>query len=134
MDQSGPILNNSALIADSSTNDFGELILNCHSSRREERAGRWISPRGEDITYNHGDDFRIEQQSGMYPSYITLQLITGEELAFGDQGVYTCLVPDENGEEQALHVGIYRSDYEGKIGRGNFGNRVTSERWTSESC
>ena len=104
-----PISNNSALIANEN-NDIGTIT--CHSSTREEDVGRWISLEGNNITSNLSS-LLVEQFHGPFPSYVSLQLNNGTSLGVDDQGVYTCLIPDENGEERALHVGIYRNDYDG---------------------
>ena len=49
-----------------------------------------------------------------YYSYSTLQLTHGSSLSSSDQGVYSCIVPDENGEEQTLHIGVYSYGHSGE--------------------
>lgn len=43
------------------------------------------------------------------PGYISLRLQSS-----GDQGVYSCAIPDENGVQQFLHVGIYYGAFNSK--------------------
>ena len=38
---------------------------------------------------------------------VVVMVSTGAEFTSEDQGVYSCLIPDENGEEQVLHFGLY---------------------------
>ena len=51
---------------------------------------------------------------GNYPSYVGLQLRAGWSLSTSNEGVYTCLIPDENGIQQTLHIGIYHYGYYGE--------------------
>ena len=108
-----PLFNNSALVADSG----GQIdIINCHSSSFSRDVGQWISPAGRDITENHEDKFFIVFNNGpYYPSYNTFQLQDPQTTPFSpaDQGVYSCIVPDNNGVMQVLHIGIYPSGYQG---------------------
>ena len=106
-----PISNNSALRADESQ-QIGEIY--CHSASRESDIGQWFTPAGEDITFDFTDKFRVQRfGDGSFPSFVTLELNEGTSLLPEDQGVYTCVIPDENGIPQTLHVGLYRSDYTG---------------------
>ena len=105
-----PISNNSALRADESQ-QIGKIY--CHSASRESDIGQWFSPAGEDITFDFTDKFRVRFGEGSFSSYVTLELNEGTSLLPEDQGVYTCVISDENGIPQTLHVGLYRSDYNG---------------------
>ena len=108
---SQPISNNSALIADSA----GQIgTIYCHSASKQSRIGRWISPAGSDITFTSTDAFDIGLHSGSFIySYTTLALSNGFSLSGADQGVYSCLIPDENGIQNTLHIGIYHHGYAG---------------------
>ena len=53
--------------------------------------------------------FSTEQSERSGYAYLGLPL---EDLS--DEGVYSCVVPDENGKEQSLYVGIYNSDNDRK--------------------
>ena len=110
---SEPVSNNTALFADSA-GQIGTIF--CHSASQQPNIGRWISQAGNDITFTSLDAFQVDFQSGSFPSYTTLQLHQGSALTeSADQGVYSCLIPDENGTERTLHIGLYPSNYSGKL-------------------
>ena len=62
-----------------------------------------------------GSFLTVVRGGGNFPSYVGLQLRANQSLTMFDEGVYTCIIPDENGDEQALHVGIYRHGYYGML-------------------
>ena len=106
-----PISNNSALIADSA----GQIgTIYCHSASEQSHIGRWISPAGNDITFTSTDAFDVGLHSGSFHSYTTLALSNGFSLLGADQGVYSCQIPDQNGIQNTLHIGIYPHGYAGK--------------------
>ena len=107
---SQPISNNSALIADSA----GQIgTIYCHSASEQPHIGRWISPAGNDITFTSMDVFDVGLQSGSFHSYTTLTT-NSFSLSDADQGVYSCQIPDENGIQNTLHIGIFPHGYAGK--------------------
>ena len=77
--------------------------------------GRWIAPTGQNITYSDVDPFDIIVGGANDPGYLEIRLDAGRSLRFTDQGVYTCLIPDESGASVALHVGIYLPAYTSKF-------------------
>ena len=107
-----PISNNSAFVADSA-NQIGTLY--CHSASRESGIGQWISPSENNITSTLTDSFEVARFSETQPSYTTLQLTQGSSLSTAHQGIYSCVIPDETGAEQILHIGIYPSGYTGML-------------------
>ena len=107
---SQPISNDSALIADSA----GQIgTIYCHSASEQFHIGRWISSAGNDITFTSTDAFDVGLHSGSFPSYTTLAISNGFSLSVADQGVYSCQIPDENGIQNTLHIGLYPHGYEG---------------------
>ena len=101
---------NTALIANSS-HQIG--AISCHSASRERHIGRWIAPSGEDITFSSTDIFSVDLRSGDFPSYASLSLLPGEEFSASEDGVYSCVMPDENGVEHTIHIGLYHTGYSG---------------------
>ena len=90
--------------------------IHCHSSSFNADVGRWISPAGVDFTENRMDNFTVRFNNGpYYPSYSSLELLIPSTSSFSpaDQGVYSCMVPDNNGVMQVLHIGIYPHGYQG---------------------
>lgn len=51
---------------------------------------------------------------GHFPAYVGLQLRANRSLSLFDEGIYTCIIPDENGVQRTLHTGIYRHGFLGK--------------------
>ena len=106
---STPLTNNTLIIAD----NFGHIAsLQCISGSKLPNIGQWISPDGLDITYSSSDPFDVTAGDSSDPGFIQISVVSG--LTFSDLGVYTCQIPDENGNVMSLHVGIYLPAYIGK--------------------
>ena len=108
---SGSIEKNSILLA-SNTGRFGKLF--CLSGSLQPQVGAWRAPDGLDITNSTTDYFDVNHGGDDYPGSISLEVEIGHSLQSNDQGIYTCIIPDENGEQQYLHVGIYRYGFDGE--------------------
>ena len=105
----GLIQNNSAIIANS---DTGRIEgLQCVSGSTTPRVGSWIAPNGENINARADDVFNVTLGGEEDPGYMRVELVAGKNLTAMDEGVYTCVIPDENEEEQYLHVGIFLSGF-----------------------
>ena len=105
------LYNTSALRA-SADGDIGTIY--CHSSSYNSNVGQWISPQGLDITRNHVDPFSIQFNNGPgYHSYNTFKLLNPSLQPFTStyNGVYSCVVPDDQGTMLTLHIGIYSNQY-----------------------
>ena len=79
--------------------------LNCISASRSADIGQFIAPNGNDIT----NDSSVTIGDGSDPGHVSIQLQSG-----GEEGVYSCVIPDENDVEQYLHVGIYYGAFNSK--------------------
>ncbi len=109
---SEPLPTNAAFTADSS----GQISsIACHSAARGTILSQWVGPSGTDITFDLTDEFAIEFHTGSYPSYSSFKLNDGESFASDNQGVYSCIVADENGLEHMLNIGVYPNDYSSKL-------------------
>lgn len=75
--------------------------LQCISASRSANVGQWISPNGNDITNN---SLITSVGNITDPGFISLEL---QSITINNQGVYTCVIPDENGVQQYLYIGIY---------------------------
>ena len=105
------LYNTSALQA-SSEGDIGTIY--CHSSSSNTNVGHWISPQGIDITNNLLDPFAIRFYSGSdILSYNTFKLFdySMQPMTSEYDGLYSCIVPDDQGIMQTLHIGIYSYQY-----------------------
>ncbi len=106
-----PVPNNTALVADVN-NQIGTIF--CSSGSRVTNIGHWLAPNQTEITESSSGSFTAIRGGGNFPSYIALQLKSGSSIAEEDQGVYTCIIQDEDGVQQILYVGIYRYSYYGE--------------------
>ena len=107
-----PVGNNSAIIANSN-NDIGTLY--CSSGARSSSIGQWFAPDGSEISTSGTGSFIAVHGVGNLPSYVSLQLIAGRNLAASDEGVYTCIIPDENSVQQILYYGLYQNGFRGEF-------------------
>lgn len=103
-DNSGPLPNNSIIVTD----NFGQMPrLQCISGSNSPNVGQWIAPSGQDVTYSTSDSFDVMLGSVNDPGFMDITLHSGQFITFSDQGIYTCLIPDETGTIRSLLVGIY---------------------------
>ena len=106
------LLYNTSALQASADGDFG--IIHCHSTSTDSNIGRWISPLGLDITTNLTDPFSVQFYSGLgYLSYNTFKLLSPFTHPFNAtyEGIYSCVVPDDQDIMQTLHIGIYSDQY-----------------------
>ena len=104
----GLLENNTLVIAntDQTVSDF-----HCSSGSTTPNVGRWIAPNGNDFTSSTIDPFTVIQGDEQDPGSLIIQQANGYIITNSFQGVYTCILPDENGVQTYLHVGIYRSGF-----------------------
>ena len=81
--------------------------LQCISGSTSPNVGQWIAPSGQDVTYSTSDPFDVELGGVNDPGYVDIALHSGQFITFSDQGIYSCLIPDETGVTRSLLVGIY---------------------------
>ena len=101
--------NNSVLLTD--RNDQTGTIY-CSSGSRAANIGQWLAPNGAPITQGSGA-LTVVRGGGSYPAYAGLQLRANQSLLQSHEGVYTCVIPDEDGVQQTLHIGIHRYGFYG---------------------
>ena len=72
--------------------------------------GQWIAPHGNNITESDDnmDKFDVTVGGLDDPGFTSIEPKHGASLAAEDEGVYTCIIPDHNGDLQHLFVGLYR--------------------------
>lgn len=105
-----PVSNNSVLLTD---RNYQTGTVYCSSGSRAANIGQWLAPNGVAITQSSGA-LTVVRGGGSYPAYVGLQLRANQTLLQSHEGVYTCVIPDEDGVQQTLHVGIYRYGFYGK--------------------
>ena len=95
--------------ADDENNDGIYDALWCQSANNSSDIGVWFYPNGTQVTLHSGS-------LGIGPSPIFSKRFTGQIALgrnyglLGYEGLYTCIISDENGVNQTLVVGAYR-DY-----------------------
>ena len=103
------LLENNTLVtadADQTIND-----LHCSSGSTMANAGHWIAPNGDDLTNSTVDPFTVIQGNEHDPGSLVIQQAGGHIITNSFQGVYTCILPDESGTQNYIHVGIYRNGF-----------------------
>ena len=78
--------------------------------------GNWIAPNGQDITTSGIDPFDVTVGGDSNSGYLSILQASGHFLTVTFQGMYTCILPDENGVENQLNVGIYPHGFNGETG------------------
>ena len=101
----GRLAANNSLIRSGNIRGFGALL--CLSGSRMADVGRWITPQGQDSTYNMTDIFDVSVGGMDNPGNINISLEAGRSIGSSHQGVYACIIPDEGGVEHTLYIGIY---------------------------
>ena len=104
LDGTGVIQNNS-IVQTTSSNSIGQL--QCLSASKSANVGQLLAPDGSDIT---NDSSIVTIGSITDPGFVSLEL---QSFLPNNQGVYTCIIPDENGIQQYLHTGIYSGRFNG---------------------
>lgn len=105
---SGLLENNTVIIAD--PNGIVD-DLHCSSDSKVANTGQWISPNGVDVTNNTVLPFEVTVGNEQDPGSLLIHQRNGHILTRSFQGVYTCLVPDADGVQQYLSVGIYQNGF-----------------------
>lgn len=103
----GQVPNNTILETDSN----GRIpSLYCLSGSNISIAGEWFSPDGRNLVTIPNDPFNVIFGSGDDPGALLIETpLSNPPITSNDEGVYTCIMPDEyNVEDQYLYIGIYR--------------------------
>ena len=106
------ILNNSIL----ETTSEGRIPqLLCLSGSSGSAVGQWIGPDGTVLTTTQSDPFDVIFGDNNNPGQMIVETpITNPSIVATHEGVYTCMIPNENDEIEYLRVGIYLSGSSGE--------------------
>ena len=87
------------------TND----ALWCQSANNGSNIGLWYYPNGTQVPLFDGNfGFNNGAPSPIFSKRSTGQIALARNLGIGGyEGLYTCIIPDENGVNQTLVVGAY---------------------------
>ena len=105
-----PLPSNSAFFA-SAGGQLGRLT--CHSANTMHSIGRWFDSNGQDISFNPGDIqlFNVDYATRTLHSYTSLEVRSGHNFTADNEGIYSCVIPDEEGDSVTLNVGLYSNSY-----------------------
>ena len=103
----GNILNNSIL----EPNSGGRISqLQCLSGSNMSTVGDWVSPEGRNLATVQNDPFDIIFGDSNNPGQLLIETpANNRPITSNHEGVYTCVIPDENGQSEYLHIGLYLS-------------------------
>ena len=101
-------MNNTALLADEN-GQFGTLY--CTSGLKSAAIGQWVMPNGEKVA-EYGS-FKVVHGGRDSYGFAGLQLNPNYTINPGDQGMFKCAIPDENGQVTELFIGLYPHGYKG---------------------
>ena len=101
----GNVLNNSIL----DINSGGRIPqLLCLSGSNMSVVGEWVGPDGTNLVAVQNDPFNIIFGESSNPGQFMVETpVTNPPITATHEGVYTCIIPDENDVSQYLHIGIY---------------------------
>lgn len=103
---------NNSIIRMSVSGRFNQL--QCISGSTTAGVGQWIAPDGSNITEDGSDVFNITVGASDDPGFTSIKIKDGASLTPDDEGVYTCMIPDENGDMWYLFVGLYGRGFNSK--------------------
>ena len=107
-----PIANNGLIIALSSG---WSLLFDCVSNSSQSGIGVITGQDGTTLTYGAalaGGGTWIVVNPFSRPG--VLRVRANGVLTAGDQGIYTCTIPDDSGNSIAINVGLYPSGFSGE--------------------
>ena len=101
----GKIPNNSILV----THSGGRISqLFCLSGSNMSTVGNWISPEGRILDAVRNDPFDVIFGGSNIPGLLLVNTpLSNPPLSITHEGVYTCGMPNEDGDIEYLYIGIY---------------------------
>ena len=104
--------NNGVIVANNSTNRISEF--RCLSGSKHSSVGHLIGVNGTDIIHDLSDPFLITRgRSKINPGMIRVR--STNRLTSDYEGVYTCRIPNENGQNEEVNVGLYQQSTAGEL-------------------
>lgn len=104
------LLNNNTFLTTDGSGTIDDI--HCTSGSTRGNVGHWIAPNGEDLTNNTIDPFDIEVGDELDPGSVVVRQASGHIVTRSFQGVHTCIIPDDNGVQTYLHVGIFQNGFD----------------------
>ena len=92
------------------SNDGISDALWCQSANNGSNIGLWYYPNGTQVPLFTGAFDDSNTPSPIFSKRFTGQIALARKARLsGYEGLYTCIIPDENGVKQTLVVGVYRN-------------------------
>ena len=90
----------------------------CQSANDGSGIGLWYYPDGTQVPLFSGNFNQSNAPSPVFSKRFTGQIaLARNDEVVGYEGLYTCIIPDENGVNQILVVGIYTDSVYSKNGQ-----------------
>jgi len=103
------LLENNTFITTDASGVVGDI--HCASASTVANVGQWIAPNEADLTKSATDPFDIRIGDQQDPGSLIIQQRLGHIVTRSFQGIYTCIIPDEDGVLQYLRLGIYQNGF-----------------------
>ena len=107
------LVQNNSVIRSSATGRLG--LLQCVSGSHLLNVGQWIAPDGSNLNNQTNGPFIIAVGDSIDPGFTTIGLQSGLSLSVAEEGVYKCVIPDQDGLQHYLHFGLYLSGFNGML-------------------
>ena len=92
-------------------NDNISDALWCQSADNSSNIGLWYYPNGTEVPFFTGAFDNNSAPSPLFSKRFIGQIaLARRDGLLGYEGLYTCIIPDENGVNQTLVVGPYRNN------------------------
>ena len=107
-----PIANNGLIVS----GDDG-LRLYCVSNSSQSGVGTITASNGDTLNIGYNEDLWRVQNPGNRPGFLRLHNripVAPMLLTISTQGIYTCTIPDDEGNDIILNVGLYPIDFNSK--------------------
>ena len=89
----------------------------CQSANNSSDIGLWYYPNGTQVPLFTGEFDDHNTPTPLFSKRFSGQIALARRAAIsGYEGLYTCIIPDENGVNQTLVVGVYRTGTYNKNG------------------
>ena len=99
-------------------NDNISDALWCQSANNGSNIGLWYYPDGTQVLLFTGNFNQYNLPSPLFSKRFTGQIALARKVGIGGyEGLYTCIIPDENGVNQTLVIGAYGNSAYNKNGQ-----------------
>ena len=113
------VLPNNGLVISQDVTSGTRFAFLCRSGSIEVEVGQFLDPNGNSLPIGlTTGPFAVGRIGNpIQPASFLVRNLAGIEIALtaADEGVYTCRIPDENGNDVDVNIGIYRNGFNSKL-------------------